>query len=163
MAANQVVLAVFPNTRGFGYACVQGKDRLLDAGIANIRPVNNHKVVDRMMAYLDYFRPALVLVRDPAAGPESGQRKRAAELVERMVAMCDAMRLPVFRYTREQVNDVFSACGITSKHGIAEALAARFKVTWDVPRKARAYEKEDYHMGKFDALALVVAHCYLTE
>ena len=161
----KVVLALYPNSRGFGYACIElsakrNDQKILESGIMNVRPVGNERTLKHVRKFAEYFKPTLVILRD--YHKPTNRSKRIRELIESIVAIAKEYNLPVYRYTREQIRHSFEQYGAKTKYEIAQKILEGFpELASRAPRIRKAWEEEDYRMGVFDALALVATHEYL--
>lgn len=159
----QVTLSIYPNTRGFGYTCLETPQKLLDWGVINSRPISNSKVIKQVEAMIDYFRPALLLVQDPA-NKYARQNQRVVSLIENIRNTAVKKEIPIYAYTREQIREVFAHFGATTKHEIATKILEWFpELSPRAPKVRKLWMKEDYNMGIFDALSLAITHEYLTN
>lgn len=157
-----VILALYPNTRGLGFACVNMPDRLVEYGIVTVRPICNERLIKRIRKFLDFYRPKLVVVRGVDADTPRG--RRIALLVAEVGKMAEGMDIKLYGYTRQQIKDVFDVFGETTKHGIAHKIAKWFPELGDhAPKIRRPWMDEDYYMGVFDALSLAITHTYLND
>lgn len=162
-----VVLALYPNFRGFGFAVLRISNnentcKLIDRGIISVRPVNNEKVLKRIHKYTDYFKPKVVILRDFDLPPKRG--RRISELIESIIHLVKEKQLPVYRYTREQIRFAFEQYGAKTKYEIAQKIIEGFpQLAKRAPKVTKWYDEEDYNMGIFDALALALTHQYLAE
>ena len=157
-----VVLAIFPNTRGIGFACIERPNTLLDSGMATVSPIVNGPMLKRAEKMMDFYRPTVVVVRDP--GPESIRGKRITQLVEDIAKAAYGRKLSVRRYSRQQVKDVFETFGASTKHEIAQAIVRWLpELEKRAPETRKPWMPEDYHMGVFDAAALAYTYGYLEE
>lgn len=158
----KVTLALYPNTLGLGYACVHLPDKLLDFGILNVKPTSNDKVIGHVRRFTDYFKPDIVIVRDNT--PVGKRGKRIEALSDEIERHARDVGLPVYRYSREQVKDVFEIFGVSTKHEMTIRLSEQFAGLQDrIPKVRKPWLPESYHMGIFDALALAVTHNYLKQ
>jgi hypothetical protein len=65
--------------------------------------------------------------------------------------------IPVYAYSRDEVQDAFANFGVTTKQGLAEIIAKHipaFERYVPLPRKP--WKSEDARMGIFDAAALAL-------
>ena len=155
-----VILALYPNSRGLGYACVEMPQSLLDSGILTVRPVGNGPILERVRKFTSYFRPSVIVVRD--AHPSTS--KRIVRLIADIEAHAHEKGIPVFRYSRQQIRDVFETFGVTTKYEIAQKIVEWFSdLAFRAPKIRKPWMDEDYNMGIFDALSLAITHQYLTE
>jgi Holliday junction resolvasome RuvABC endonuclease subunit len=158
-----IFLSLFPNTRGLGYACVETPQTLVDYGVVTVQPVSNEKVFARAKKFIDFFRPTVIVIRD-TDDPVTRRAGRIQSLVEAITKYAQEQNIPVYRYSRNKIKEVFEINGIKTKHDIAQQIAQWFpELAPRLPKVRRAWMDEDYNMGVFDALALVATHRYLTE
>lgn len=158
-----VTLALYPNTRGFGYVCLENPQRLIDWGVMNCRPLSNNKILQQVSSIVDYFNPTLLIVQDPD-NKFSRQGYRVTKLIEAIHKRAEKQNIKIVSYSREQIRNVFSSFGATTKHEIASKLLQWFpELMPRAPKVRKLWMKEDYNMGIFDALSLAITHAYLTE
>lgn len=156
-----VILSLYPNMRGLGYVCLEYPKTLIDYGIATVRPIDNDRVFDRVRQCIDFFNPAIVILRDCGVAPKN---KRTRLLLDLIATYAAEKEIPVHKYTRKQIRDVFEQFGATSKYQIAHVLVKEFDELASIAPKLREdWMEEEYSMGVFDALSLVTTHKYLTE
>ena len=159
-----IILALFPNTRGLGYAClVMPEKKLKDSGVLTIRPICNSKILERIKTFIDFFKPEIVVIKDYGSD-YSRQERRGARLVESITKYAKEMRLPVYHYTRQQVRDIFEQFGAKSKTEIAQRIIVWLpELEFHAPRIRKNTMAEEYYMGEFDAISLAITHRYITE
>lgn len=156
-----VTLTLYPNNVGIGYVVCQGPKEIWDYGITKITPLTEGRVLKRTRELLEHAKPQLVLLRNPDA-PQHAWSNRKVKLIERIRKEAELQGCETFWYTRDQIKDVFEQFGTKCKYGISNWLSKHYPFL-----KARkpAYRtkamNEDYHMGVFDAFALMVTHEYL--
>jgi hypothetical protein len=161
----KIILALYPNSRGFGYACIElsekkKEQKILESGIMNVRPVGNERTLKHVRRFAEYFKPEVVLLRDYHRPTNRGKRIR--ELITSIVMLAEEYKLPVFRYTRQQVRYAFEQFGAKTKYEISKKILEGFpELAHRAPRVRKVWEEEDYRMGVFDALSLVATHEYL--
>jgi hypothetical protein len=74
------------------------------------------------------------------------------------------INVPVYRYTREQVRDVFEQFQAKTKYDIMKQLVAWYpELKWRAPKVREVWDDESANMAVFDAIALAITHKYLTE
>lgn len=157
-----VRLALYPNARGLGYACLELPNNLIEYGIVTVRPMSNERALKRMEKFIDFFKPEVIIVRDAEISALGATRM--SELLEGIRKLALERNLPVHSYARHQVKDVFEVFGAKTKYGIAQKIITWFpQLSEHAPRIRRPWMDEDYYMGIFDALALAICHAYLTE
>lgn len=157
------VLALFPNARGIGYACIENQKKLLDSGMVQVYPIGNGKILKRVIKFVDFYKPTLVVVQDCDSDTER-HSDRVKRLVEDIAKHAKANKLPVYRYTRQQIRDAFEIFGAKTKMEIAHQITEWFKQLKPLaPTIKKNYMTEHYSMGVFDAVSLAVTHHYITE
>jgi hypothetical protein len=160
---NNLVLAIYPNFRGFGYAFLESATEPKDCGIVTIRPISNQTCLTRIKQFVDYYQPTLIILQD-FDGKHSWKSKRVKRLVDSIIAFCHTNTISVKRYSREQIRFVFSEFKAKSKYEIAKKIVEwlpQFKNK--MPEVRKPWMCEDYNMGVFDAMALALTHFYMNE
>ena len=158
---NPVILALYPNSIGIGYVCLQVPEKLIDYGIATIQPISNGKLLNRAERFMDYYKPKLVLLKETGSSKNSS---RVNKLIEAITTLSGEKGLEVYRYTKKQIDDVFEVFGASTKYEMVEKIVKMLPdLAPRAPEARKWYEKEHYQMGLFNAMALAVVHTYLTE
>lgn len=159
-----MIFALYPNARGLGYVCFeQPEKKLWDCGIVTVRPICNGKILKRINKFVDFFKPAVILVQDCDSN-YSRHSKRVTGLVASITKYAEEIKVPIYRYSRQQIRDVFEQFGAKSKYEIAQKIIAWFpQLASRTPKIRKPWMDEDYNMGVFDAFSLVITHQYLTE
>lgn len=157
-----VILALYPNARGLGYACIEMPQRLLDYGVITVRPKSTEKLLPRIQKFIDFFQPRIVVIRE-----DDGRRyklNRLKKVVSAIESVAVERNITVHHYSREDIKQVFAQFGNTTKYEIALKIVEWFpELTHKTPKLRKAWMDEDYNMGIFDALSLAIAHAYTME
>lgn len=157
-----IVLAVYPNMRGFGFVCVDWPGMLIDSGVISVRPICNGKTLKQFIRYVSFYRPEVVILR--GCEEDAKHTKRAVALLEQMAGHSKEMELQVHHYSRGQIKAVFEQFGARTKYEIAQKLIEAYpQLKSKMPKLRKRWMPEDYSMPIFDALSLVVTHKYLSE
>lgn len=160
--SSNVVLAVYPNTRGFGYAFFETATEPQDCGMVSIMPICNGKSLNRIKKFISHYEPTLVVLQDVTA-VTTRRAQRVKSLVDSIIQYCKEVNLPTVEYSKEQIKFVFEQFNANTKHDIAKLITGwlpQFKNK--LPKLRKPWMCEDYHMGMFDAIALALTHFYLT-
>src|SRR6266511_3133799 len=155
------VLAIDPSTRGFGFAVLEGPNRLIDWGVKETKTDKKRKTLELIDDLIERYQPSVVVVEDYAA-KSSRRCRRIAELIDEIARLALQRKIKVKRFSRGNVRKAFAESAATTKQEIATAIANRFpELTPRVPRYRKPWMSEDYRMSIFDAAALAVAffHC----
>lgn len=158
-----VMLALYPNARGLGYACLESPKNLKDSGVVTVRPICNGTILERIIKFVDFFKPKIIVVKD-YDNSYYWKSRRGIDLVESIVKYAEGRKLPVIGSSRKQIRDVFELFGAKSKYDIAHKIVSGFPhLEPRAPRIRESWMAEEYYMGAFDAISLALTHQYLTE
>lgn len=148
------VLAIDPSTRRFGFAVLEGPNRLIDWGVKETKTDKKKRSLKLITELIDCYQPSVIVVEDYEA---KGSRRceRVGELINDISKIALKRKVKVRSISREKVKQAFSESGASTKHEIAMAIANRFpELTPRLPRFRKPWMSEDYRMSIFDALAL---------
>lgn len=159
----RIVYAIYPNANGFGFVYLENARKLLDFGTVRINPISNKRVLQRIGQSFDYLLPSLVIVKD-ANGKYSRTGRRVRRLINKIEAYACGLRLPVVKYSRDQIREVFGEFGAITKYDISQTLLTEFKeLEMKLPKKRKLWTSEDHNMAIFDALSLALTWFYINE
>jgi hypothetical protein len=148
------VLAVDPNTRGFGYTLFEGPGRLVDWGIKDIRRDKHAFALQKVEELIRRYRPVVLVVED-CGHARSRRNLRVRRLTEQMVALARRSGIKGYALPLVAVYQQFSKRGAHTKYDIAATLARQFPaLALRLPPKRKPWESEDSRMSIFDAAAL---------
>ncbi len=152
-----LVLAVYPNARGFAFVIFEGPLSPVDWSMREIRGRHkNRRCLVGIAAVLERYRPDVLVLQDMS---RSGTRRayRLTELNAGIGELAEERGIPVFAYSRAQVREAFDLFGLVNKHAIAEAIAKHIPA-FDryLPPHRKPWMSEDARMGIFDAAALAL-------
>src|SRR6476620_2930343 len=109
---------------------------------------------------MDYYKPQVILLKETGA---SARSQRNDKLIEAITTLSGEIGLTVFRYTKQQIQETFEVFGATTKYEMVEKMVQMLPdLKTRKPRDRKWYEKEDYNMVVFNAVALAVTHAHLT-
>jgi hypothetical protein len=149
------VMGIDVSSVGFGYAFLEGEDRLLEWGVSRSRGNKNREALRKIDELVTWYQPSVLVVEDIPAG--HSQRDRAIALVAELERWSRAHKL---EFARVRWSKVQKACGGSldaTKDVIARAVASRFPELADrLPPPRQLWMPEDCRMGIFDAVALAV-------
>ena len=152
------ILGIAPSSRGFGFAVLEGEEKLIDWGVRSSRKEKNPGAVAKVEALMRHYQPGTLVLEDPAA-KHSRRSIRIRALSGKIVAAAKNHDVRVALLSREQVRRKFFPDEKGTKDSLAQILASRFPQELEsrLPPKRRPWMSEDYRMGIFDAVALAVA------
>lgn len=151
------ILAIAPNSRGFGYALFTTPQKLLDWGIKEVRIDKNTRCATLASALIAQVQPSALIIEDCV---KAGCRRsvRVRELLGDLTELAEASGVSVYAYSRRQVMATFNSAG-RSKDAIALAVTDSVPalLPW-LPRRRRIWESEQHSMAIFEAAALALTH-----
>lgn len=146
------VLALYPQTRGFGFALFDRERRLVDWGLAGVRTGEKNTGTMKGMARLIVrVNPTLIVVEDTR--PKDAKRHdRIKRLHAMLLAHVAEHRMPLRRFSRAQVFRYFN---VRTKFELALVIAhALPQLAPRLPPKRKPWMSEDARQSLFDAAAL---------
>jgi Holliday junction resolvasome RuvABC endonuclease subunit len=150
------VLAIDPSTRGFGYAVLEGPDRLIDWGVKETRTDKSKRALASIADLIEVYQPR-VLVLEDYAGKGSRRCSRVEKLIDDITKFALKENVKVRRFSRLELKNAFSETGAKNKYEIAIAIAKRLpELQPRLPRFRKPWMSEDYRMSIFDAVALAI-------
>jgi Holliday junction resolvasome RuvABC endonuclease subunit len=151
------VLAIDPSTRGFGFAVLEGPNRLIDWGEKETKVDKNGKTLKLVADLIDRYQPNVIVVED-YAGKGSRRCRRIQGLINDISKLASKRKIRVKRFSRLKVKQAFSESGASNKQEIAAAIANRFReLAPRLPRFRKPWMSEDYWMSIFDAVGFGIA------
>ena len=159
----QPLLAICPNTRGFGYALMQDPQTIISYGVVSVTPLCNRRLIKRAKRILDIYEPSLIILEN-VDDIHSRKGRRTRRFMSRLRALFHKLDITIHSHSREHIKDVFRQFGVTTKFGIAKRLSEWFEeLEIDMPAYRKPWQAEQYTMGMFDALSLAITHYYLHD
>lgn len=154
-AEGATVLALYPTSRGFGFALFHGEESLIDWGIKDIRWKNkNFLTLHLVKALIDRYAPDVIVIEDSARNPRRHERIRI--LHNLISAHAKSKKIAVRRFTQGAMHEHF---GVETKYGVAEAVARAMPMLAPrLPPKRKAWMSEDARQSLFDAVALGIVY-----
>lgn len=158
---NPVILALYPNTVGIGYVCLQIPQRLLGYGIITVKSLNHSKFLRRAEKIMSYYCPKVIILKEMDT---SRHYARANKLIDAITTLACEMNMEVFRYSPRQIKETFDVFGAKTKFEMANKIIQMLPdLAVRAPKLKKWYEREDYRMVLFDAVSLAVTHAHLNE
>ena len=150
-----LVLAIYPQSRGFAFVLCEGWLAPVDWGIHEARGANkNARCLNRINSLLELHMPDIILLQD-MSGPEARRAPRIQQLNNRIAELAELRGVIVRKYSRAQVIEYFSDLGASTKQKIAETIAKQIPaLSLYVPPARKPWMSEDPRTGIFEAAAL---------
>src|ERR1022692_449209 len=118
---NLRILAVYPNSRGFGFAVLEGPDRLVDWGVVYVRANNHRRCLKKVKAIIERLQPDRLVTDDPRKALHRGVRIR--RLLTGILHLAADLRIPRTGLSRNEVRRVVAQSNATTKQAIAKVIA----------------------------------------
>src|SRR6266702_597925 len=96
------MLAVDPSTRGFGFAVLEGPNRLIDWGVKETKTNKNVKSLKLIDDLIDRYQPSVIVVED-YEGKGSHRCRRVRELIEDISKLAAKRQIKVRSFSRAKV------------------------------------------------------------
>jgi Holliday junction resolvasome RuvABC endonuclease subunit len=155
-----LALAIYPSTRGFGFALFEGPSVLIDWGTKETRIEKNQQCLVKIEALIDFYEPDVVIVEDASRGV-SRRSKRIQRLIQDINALAIRKKLKRRSYSRAMIKEFFSEFGAATKPQIAQTIAGWLpELKPRLPPVRKIWMSEDPRMAIFDAVALVLTFFY---
>src|SRR5262244_1805861 len=155
------VLAIDPSTRGFGFAVLEGPNRLIDWGVKETKADKKRRSLKLIDDLIGLYQPSVIVLEDY---PAKGSRRcgRVRELINDISKLAVKRKVKVRNFSRLKVKQAFSESGASTKYEIAIAIAKRFpELAPSLPRFRKPWMSEDYRMSIFDAVAFGVTFFHM--
>jgi hypothetical protein len=153
----ELVLSIYPNTRGFAFVLFQSSLSPFDWGVKEVRGRRKHsRCLAKIVTILDRYQPEILVLQDTS--PDGTRRVRWVTNLNAAIAeLAEGREILRYRYSREDVRGAFGYLGAVNKQIIAEAIAKHIPVFERyVPPPRKPWMSEDARMGLFDAAALAL-------
>src|SRR5487761_70224 len=154
----ELVLAIYPTTRGFGFVLMTSPLAPVDWGTKEVRGGNkNAKCLAKVAALIEAHQPDAIALED-ATAPGSRRSLRIRRLSRAISSLAEDQAIDVHTYSRSAMRACFERFGARTRFEIATAIAKRvaaFERFLPPPRKL--WMSEDVRMSIFNAAALAIA------
>jgi hypothetical protein len=153
------VFAVFPSTRGFGFAIFEGPLRPIDWGVKEVRVTKKNAMsLLKIKEFVEYYQPEVIVVED-YTGEGSRRSRRIRKLIDDVMGLALERNIPVRGYSRAVIRGVFSELGAKTKFEIAQVIADYYpQLEPRLPRFRKPWMSEDGRMSIFDAVSLALTY-----
>jgi len=157
----KVVLAIYPNALGLGYALFESTQALIYQQLIRVRPMCNGKCKSILKKLMRDLKPDVVILEDTTC-TSSRKRGRVMRLLKFITKQAKLRNMVLFKYSRNQIREVFSVYKAQTKYAIACQIAEWFpKLKSKLPRPWKLGDAEGHNQGMFDAVSLGLTHYYL--
>ena len=154
-AQSNLVLAIYPFSRGFAFVLFEGPESPFDWGVKEIKEKHkNTKTLDAIKKLTERYRPE-VLVIENTENKSARRTSRIRKLYRMLMHLAIAEYIDVCRCSRSEVAAFFAAMGARTKYEIARAISAQIPAfAHRMPGIRKPWMSEDPRQSLFDAAAL---------
>lgn len=146
-------LAIDPTTSGFGFAVLEGSERLVDWGLARLEKPDDALYQKRIERLLDRIEPQILVLEDMR---DSRRGDRAITWAQLAAKSAKKRGIRVESVSRAEVSQHFASSG-TTRREIAVAISRFFpELAPSLPKQRRIWESEDRRMTIFSAASLAL-------
>lgn len=158
-----LVLAVYPSTRGFGFAIFKGPSRLIDWGIKDVRDDKNVICLSKIQDLIEFYEPEVVVTEDYAE-KRSRRCKRIQALLKSITNLAEKEGIISHRAPRAMTRSFYSRFGARTKYERAKLITGQFpEFELQLPPPRKIWMSEDPRMSIFEAAALALMYWYGKE
>ena len=157
-ARREVVLALYPTARGFGWALFEAPLSPVDWGIARSGYDGNARLMRRFSRICKRYSPT-VLVLEEYRDDAFKRSRRIQTLCDEIIRVgsADGMKMVVFR--RSFIRKTFSQFGARTRYEIGHYIRQQIDALGHhTPRKREIWANADLRQNLFDAAALALAY-----
>jgi hypothetical protein len=153
---DQLLLAIYPTTRGFGFVVFEGRRRTIDWGVKDARGDKNRRLLVKIEELVSWYRPEMIVLEN-AHGPTSRRAERIRHLHSLIVEFATNRKISVRQFSRSDIKLVFTNRDASSRYEIARAVSRELPdlAPWLPPPK-KIWMSEDRWLGMFDAASLAL-------
>ena len=151
------LIAIYPNSIGFGYVVRGDNGILINYGMVAISPVDNEKCLKRIDRIIEYYKSKTLVLESSI----SKKKSRVKKLIRKISKRDD---VKIFKYTEIEVRDVFELYKAKNKYERSRKIAEVYtELETKLPEKRKEWESENYYQAIFDAMALMLTYSHFEE
>src|SRR5437879_9478595 len=120
-----LVLAVYPFSRGFAFVFFEGPDSPFEWGVKEIRKKHrSSRTLEAIKSLIDRYRPEVLVIEDTSNGG-SRRNSRIRKLYRMLAHFAEAEYIDLYRCSKKEVTECFALVGASTKYEIAKAVATQ--------------------------------------
>lgn len=151
-----LVMALYPNARGFAYVIFEGASCPVDWGMCDVLHKEGRvsACVRCLSILIDRYRPEYLVLREVS----DARASTARIVVEAAEKRARRNGVKSYRLSRKDIREALAPVGSSTRYAIAQAIAKDIPTFAPLlPSARRIWNGEDRRMGLFDAAALALA------
>jgi len=154
----EIVLAIYPSSRGFGWIALEGPFAVVESGLHQATKDKNAGCVRALDRLIRRIKPSALVLEafDKRSSVRSGRIRR---LCLSFVTLAADRGLELAVYTRDEVRAAFASVEAYTRDETAEAVAKALPaIAHRLPKKRGAGDSEDKRLSVFNAAAVALTH-----
>lgn len=152
----QRVLAIDPYTKGFGFAVLEGPERLIDYGVKKVKGDKNYFCLKKLANLIEHYQPDVIILENPT-GKGSRRCQRVQQLLKEVLELAASRRIKVQSFSLSQIRKAFYSSGAFNKYQVASTITKRFpELALRFPQVHKFWVNENERMSIFDAAPLAL-------
>lgn len=161
---SDLVLSIYPNSRGFGYVLFEGPLSPFDWGVKEIRgAAKNRRILRFLESLIDRHQPSAIVLED-WTDEAFARIARINDLYREIVRLAARKLISVIRYPMRTIREYFAYRDALTKYEIALHIAKIIPAfSYQVPPKPTIWRSEDARQGLYDAAAVGLCYFGLTK
>ena len=150
-----LVLAIYPFSRGFAFVLFEGPESPFDWGVKEIREKHrNVKTLDAIKELVDRYCPVVIVIED-VSDYANRRSSRIKKLYRLLTHLATAEHIDLHRFSNAEVKQYFATVGAVTKYEIAQAIGLQIPAfSHRLPRVRKPWMSADPRQSLFDAAAL---------
>jgi hypothetical protein len=156
---HDLVLAIYPFSRGFAFVLFEGPENPFDWGVKEIKgEQKNTATFAEIKRLIDRYRPEALVIED-TTGKDSRRTSRIRRLYRMLAQVAQAEYVDLHCCAKIEVKKCFASVGASTKYEIAQAIAVQIPAfAHRIPRFRKPWMSEDSRQSLFDAAALGITY-----
>lgn len=155
----QLILAVYPSSKGVAFVLFEGPDSPFDWGVKEIKgTAKNRTTVEAVECIIARYQPDVLVIEETR---ERGARRtvRIRRLYRSLTHLAHTHVIEVASYPKRVVRATFARVGASTKYEIAQAIARSIPAfSIRLPRVRKPWMSQDSRQSLFDAAALGITY-----
>ena len=119
------MLAIDPYTKGFGFAVLEGPERLIDYGVKKVKGDKNCACLKKLADLIERYQPD-VIVLESLTGKGFRRCQRVQQLLRESSKLAANKKIKTRSLSRSQIIKAFYSLGAFNKYQIASSIARQF-------------------------------------
>jgi len=154
--ARNLVLAVYPFSRGFTFVYFEGPESPLEWGVKCLKEQERSaRTIEEIKKLIDRCRPEVLVVEETTEGQR--RNRRINKLYMMIAHLAAAEYVDLHKVSKKQILECFAHVGAKTKQEIARAIITQIPFfTSRLPKPRKPWTEGDSRQCLFNAVALAL-------